>query len=195
MSTHFTQLGVPGIAPVPYGIHVCQFYETRADLAAALVPYFSAGLQAGERCIWITAPPLGAADAAAALRERGLDVAAALAKGGLVIREHSDWYSNAQGLKGTDVLELWLEEERRALAAGYTGLRITGNTSFLTPADWATFMEYESLIDRALSARRIVTLCTYRLGQLRASEIHDVAQRHAGTLHAPDGNWQLQPRR
>jgi hypothetical protein len=41
-------------------------------------------------------------------------------------------------LKGLDVIQFWLEEEERALAEGYNGLRITGNTSFLTPGGTRT---------------------------------------------------------
>jgi two-component system, sensor histidine kinase PdtaS len=190
MSAH-TECGIPGIREVPYGIHMCQFYETRAELAAALVPYFAAGLRNNERCIWVTAEPLDAAGAAADLRRAGLDVDAALGKGSLVIRDHATWYSESQRLKGNQVLDIWLEEERAALGAGYSGLRITGNTSFLTKEDWPVFMEYEELVDKAFAGRRIVTLCSYLLAQLGASEILDVARRHGRTLERPDESWQL----
>lgn len=46
-----TDCGLPGIGEIPYGLHMCHFYETRDQLAAALVPYFAAGLRSGERCI------------------------------------------------------------------------------------------------------------------------------------------------
>ena len=36
---HFTDCGLQGIKAVPYGIHMCHFYQQREDLAAALVPY------------------------------------------------------------------------------------------------------------------------------------------------------------
>jgi hypothetical protein len=39
----------------------------REDLAAALVPYFVAGLHNHERCVWVTAEPLCAEAAAAEL--------------------------------------------------------------------------------------------------------------------------------
>jgi hypothetical protein len=55
-----------------------------------------------------------------------------------------------------------LEEEERALAEGYNGLRITGNTSFLTPGDWPTFMEYEQALSARFHCRRIVTIAATR---------------------------------
>jgi hypothetical protein len=190
-AAHLTDCGLAGVREIPYGIHMCHFYETRADLAAALVPYFAAGLRKNERCIWVTAAPLHATDAAADLRKAGLDVDAALGKGALVIRDHSTWYSGDEKLKGNDVTDAWLEEETRALAAGYSGLRITGNTSFVTPAEWAPFMEYEHHINQAFSGRRIVALCSYRLAQLGAVDLLDVVRRHNCVLDRPDEGWQL----
>jgi len=188
---NLTQCGLPGLSTIPYGIHMCHFYEKRTDLADALVPYFAAGLRNNERCIWITADPLDAAAAGSALRDAGVDVDAATRKGSLVIREHSGWYSDSAGMKGAEVVDLWLEEERRALERGYSGLRITGNTSFLTPEAWDPFMEYEALLNQALAARRIVTLCSYYRKQCAATEVVEVVQRHNVTLERPDAGWRV----
>ena len=186
-----TDCGLPGIRGIPYGVHMCNFYRSREELAAALVPYFGAGLRANERCIWITAEPLGADEAIAELERAGLDASALRASGALVVRDFTDWYAAAGALRGSQVVDLWLEEERLALAAGCRGLRITGNVTFLRPEDWPLFMEYEALIDQRLRTQRIVTLCTYQLGRCAPSEILDVMQRHSCTLDRPDEGWQI----
>jgi hypothetical protein len=191
MKPSLTDCGLPGIKEIPYGVHMCLFYEGREELAAALVPYFAAGLRNGERCIWITAEPLKAAEAKAALRNTGIDVDGAIASGALVLRDFGEWYAEAEKLKGTAVVDLWLAEEARALADGYSGLRITGNTSFLTPETWELFMEYEDAVNQAFPGRRIVTLCTYRAEGCAAAEVLDVAQRHSCTLEHPDEGWHI----
>jgi hypothetical protein len=89
------------------------------------------------------------------------------------------------------VADLWLRAERRALADGYAGLRITGNVTFLTQESWSEFMEYEALVDRAFHGSRIVTLCTYRAGASSASHIVDVLSRHSCALDRPDRGWQV----
>jgi hypothetical protein len=43
--SNLTDLGLPGVRSIPYGVHMCSFYRTRSELAAALVPYFAAGLR------------------------------------------------------------------------------------------------------------------------------------------------------
>lgn len=186
-----TDCGLPGVRDIPFGVHMCNFYRTREELAQALVPYFIAGLRSHERCIWITADPLFAVDAKALLREEGLQVDKAIADGALVVSDFTDWYAEQGTLKGSQVVDLWLAEEAHALAAGFSGLRITGNVTFLRPEDWPLFMEYEALVDRAFLGRRIVTLCTYRLGDCGASEMLDVMRRHSCTLDHPDEGWQI----
>lgn len=188
---HLTECGLPGIRHIPYGVHMCHFYEGRDDLAEILVPYFAAGLRANERCIWIAADPLPAAEALVALREAYPQTDAALQKGAIVVRDFSEWYVEAGNLKGTDVVQLWLDAERRALEDGYAGLRITGNVTFLTSQSWSEFMEYEALVDRAFHGTRIVTLCTYRVGASSPSDVLDVLQRHSCALDRPDNGWQI----
>ena len=189
-----TNCGLQGIAQIPYGVHMCSFYRTRAELADTLVPYFAAGLRANERCIWVTAEPLPASDALAALDRAGIEVREHLSRGALTVRDFGDWYADAERLKGNEVIDLWLAEERRALELGYSGLRITGNVTFLRPADWPVFMEYEELVNRAFEGRRILTLCTYRTDSCGASEMFDVMERHTCALDRPDDGWQILPR-
>jgi hypothetical protein len=186
-----TDCGLPGIQDIPYGVHMCQFYRGRDELAAALVPYFVAGLRNRERCIWITAEPLSAAEAKDALRKAGVDVDQAIQSGALVLHDFSVWYAHQSHLKGTAVVDLWLSEEERALREGYRGLRITGNVSFLTAQTWPLFMEYEDAVNRAFAGRRIVTLCTYPLASCAAAEVLEVARRHSCALERPDAGWQI----
>src|SRR5262245_23231856 len=41
------------------GEHACHFYHSADDLGEVLVPYFKAGLERNERCLWVTANPYG----------------------------------------------------------------------------------------------------------------------------------------
>ena len=191
MHSHFTDCGLPGLSQIPFGVHMCNFYKTREELVAALVPFFSAGLRGNERCIWIAAEPLPAVDAIAELEKAGVSARAEIERGALVVRDFSDWYAEAGNLRGKDVVKLWLAEEKRALADGYRGMRITGNVTFLRPDEWPVFMEYEALITEAFAGRRIVTLCTYWLEQCGAAEMMDVLHRHNGALERPDEGWQV----
>jgi hypothetical protein len=40
------------VGDVPWGTRLCQFYQTKEDLIDILVPYFKAGLESNEFCMW-----------------------------------------------------------------------------------------------------------------------------------------------
>src|SRR3984957_3351803 len=52
------QTGIGVVGDVPWGTHFFLFHETNQDLIAACVPYFQAGLEGRELCIWAIAYPL-----------------------------------------------------------------------------------------------------------------------------------------
>jgi hypothetical protein len=189
--SHFTESGLRGIDRVPYGMHACHFYSNRDELIAALIPYIATGLRSNERCLWIAAPPLPAREAVRALRAAWDGCDEALETGALRIRDFDQWYASSSRLKGLDVVQLWLEEEQRALAEGYSGLRITRNTSFLQPSDWPTFMEYERAVTSCLNGRRIVALCSYGHPEASGQQMSDVMEAHHCALGCSDAEWQV----
>jgi len=188
---NLTHCGLPGIDLVPVGMHACHFYSNREQLVGAVVPYIAAGLRANERCIWITAPPLPARKAEEALRAECDGVDGALAADALTIVDFDEWYASCEGLKGLDVVRLWLESEERALADGYKGLRITGNISFLEPGEWSDFVEYEKAVSARLTGRRIVALCSYPQAQARGHGLSDVLHAHHCAFERSDADWQV----
>src|SRR5712671_4805206 len=50
--------GIGVVGDVPWGTHFFMFYETKEDLLDTLVPYFKAGLETGELCLWLVSEPL-----------------------------------------------------------------------------------------------------------------------------------------
>ena len=190
-TSHLTRCGLPGIDVVPFGTHACHFYRDRDQLIEALVPYFIAGLTENERCLWITSRPVTARDAIEALRAAWSGADDAIQSGALRIIDFDRWYASASGLVGVEIVDLWLKEEERALAEGYRGLRITGNTSFLTAKDWPGFMEYERAVSERFRGRRIVALCSYELAQCGAEQLSEVMQAHHCAFECADATWQV----
>jgi hypothetical protein len=191
---HITRSGLPGIDRVPFGMHACHFYSNRDQLVAALVPYFITGLCGNERCLWVTAPPLPVREAVQALRAARSSVDDAIQVGALRILDFDQWYASSAGLNALDMVQLWLKEEERALAEGYNGLRIAGNTSFLKPGDWSTFMEYERAVAASFKGRRIVALCSYALAQCNDRRMSEVMHAHDCVLQDSDADrWRVEP--
>src|SRR5882672_4277865 len=53
MASAFRKTGISVVGDVPWGTHFCHFYETKQDLLDTLVPYFKAGLESKEYCLWV----------------------------------------------------------------------------------------------------------------------------------------------
>jgi hypothetical protein len=107
------------------------------------------------------------------------------------VHDFDEWYASSGRLEGVDVVEAWLHEEECALAEGYAGLRISGNMSFLTPADWPAFMAYEQAITARFSGRRIVTLCSYPAEKCNNKRMGEVVGGHHCAFERPGAEWQV----
>jgi PAS domain S-box-containing protein len=182
--------GIGIIENVPWGTHLCQFYQTNEDLIDVLIPYFKAGLENNEFCVWVTSEPLGVEEAKEAFRRSVPDFDVYLEKGQIEIIPHNHWYAK-EGIFDSDrVLKGWVGKLNHALANGYDGLRLTGNIFWLEKKDWNDFVDYEEEIDRVLGNCNMIVLCTYSLDRCSATEIIDVISNHQFALIKRDGKWE-----
>jgi signal transduction histidine kinase len=186
-----TRSGLPLIGDLRWGTHFCQFYETADDLAEALVPFFKAGLESNEQCMWVTSEPFRADDAMSALRSAVPDLDGRSAKGQIEIVNYEDWYVRQGRQNPDEVIASWLSRKEQALSRGYAGLRITGNTFWLERHDWAEFAEYEEKVNTCFGDQRIIALCSYCLDRCGGREILDVVRNHQFAVVRRAGEWEL----
>ena len=71
---------------------MCQFYRRKEELIELLVPYFRAGLENNEYCMWVTAEPLDEEFAKEAMRLAMPRFDRYLEKGQIEIIPHDRWY-------------------------------------------------------------------------------------------------------
>jgi PAS domain S-box-containing protein len=177
-----------------WGTHFCLFYETPADLLGVLVPFFKAGLEAGELCLWIVSEPVSERTVVAALREELPDVDAYLAAGALVILPHDAWYL-VDGRFDRERAVLKAREVVAAAGSGtYQGLRAHGLGSWLAAHDEEThreFVQYETELNDVLRGKRVIAACAMRISDSRPSDIFDIARAHEFVLARRHGEWQL----
>ncbi len=183
--------GIGAVGGVPWGTHFCEFYHTRDGLLDTLVPYFRAGLQNNEFCLWITSEPLTAEAARAALARAVPDLDARTERGQIEIRDLHEWYVPGGGFDADAVLGRWLEKEQLARERGFDGLRLTGNTFWLRRDAWDDFMECEARVHAAFARHRVLALCTYSLEQCTADDVLDVVRTHQFALARRRGGWEM----
>ncbi|MFC1943434.1 PAS domain S-box protein [Chloroflexota bacterium] len=191
MTNNGRKTGIDIIGDRPWGTHFCQFYENKEDLIEILVPYFKAGLENNEFCMWITSEPLGVEEAEAFLRKAVKNLYKYIEKGQIEILDYSEWYTKSGEFDADRVLQGWVDKEKSALGKGFDGLRLTGNTFWLEHKDWDAFAEYENTIDNVIDSYRMLALCAYALEKCSTIDVLDVVSSHRFALVRKKGEWQV----
>jgi PAS domain S-box-containing protein len=183
--------GLETVGDVPWGTHFCQFYETANDLIDILVPYFKAGLGDNEFCMWVTSEPLSREEAENAMRKAVPDFAKFLKRGQMEIVSYGEWYLKDGAFDLQRVLDAWIGKLNEALAKGYDGIRVAGNTAWLEKKDWKDFADYEEKVNSVIGKYRMIVVCTYSISKCGAAEVIDVICNHQFALIRREGKWEL----
>ncbi|MBN1188639.1 MAG: PAS domain S-box protein [Dehalococcoidales bacterium] len=183
--------GIDIIGSVPWSTHFCQFYQTKEDLLDIIVPYFKAGLQHDELCVWILSDSISERDAREALEKKIPDIERYFKSGEIQLFPYTDWYLKSGSFCMEEVLDAWIEKLDGALSSGFKGLRVTGDSAWLKKKDWGNFIEYETAVNRAIRGRRMLAICTYCLDKCNALEMLDVLRNHEYSLIRQGNRWEL----
>ena len=183
--------GIDILGDVPWGTHLCLFYETEKDLGDIIVPYLKVGLESNEFCMWVTSEPLTAKKAKDALSAAIPDFDRYLEKAQIEIISHKQWYFKDGVFDLQRVLSAWIDKNTQAVSAGFDGTRITGNTAWFEAKDWKCFADYEKQVDSAIDEYQMLAICSYPLKKCSVSEILDVINSHRSALIRRQGKWEL----
>jgi DNA-binding CsgD family transcriptional regulator len=183
--------GIRVLEDMPWGAHICMFYESKADLLDAAVSYFKAGLDSNEFCIWVVSDPITEEDAKSSLRRAIPDFDRHLSDGQFELIQGSEWYLERGKFQMQRIISGWSAKLSAALAGGYEGLRVSGNAFWSPGNHWEEFCEYEHMLDSSLADQKMIALCTYSLQTSRAVDILDVARAHQCSIARRNGNWEF----
>lgn len=183
--------GIDLLGDLPWGTHICLFYETKQDLLDSNVTYFKAGIESKEFGLWAISDPISMSEAKAALRQGIPGFDRYLANGHFEIVAGHDWYLSGGEFQLGKIIEGWRKKKQDALASGHKGLRISGNALWQRRELWKDFCEYERTLDKSVRGHQMLVLCTYSLGASRARDILDVARAHQGTIARRNGEWEF----
>lgn len=182
--------GIGPIGDLPWGSHICMFYETEKDLIEANVEYFRAGLSGNEHCVWGLSEPLTGEQARRALRLAVPEADRRLAEGAMELIPDLRSFLGGGGLDPKRITSRWQQKLAEARTRGFEGLRVSGNAFWMERHLWETFRQYEAELDEAVAGRPMLVLCTYCLLAARAVDILDVAVTHNFTIARRGGRWE-----
>jgi DNA-binding CsgD family transcriptional regulator len=191
MAPPLRRTGIAVLGQVPWGAHVCLFYETKQDLLDAHIAYFAAGLQDHEFCLWAISDPITEQEARDALAQGVPDFKRHLAEGRIEFLSGREWYLKGEEFDLQRITGGWHEKLRGALAKGFAGMRVSGNAFWLSTDHWKDFLDYEHELDRSLTDKPMIVLCTYSLRASRGVDVLDVAHAHNVTIARRQGAWEV----
>ena len=183
--------GIDIIGELPWGTHFCVFYKTNEDLADILVSYLEAGLRNNEFCMCVASEPLNAGEIEARMAKAIPDFDVYLKKGQIEIIPYTEWYVIDGKFDAERILNGWVDKLQKAMARGFSGLRLSGNTFWLEKAGWNGFQSYERQVDDLIGNYPMIALCTYSLDMCDANDILDVASTHRFALAKRENTWKV----
>jgi PAS domain S-box-containing protein len=191
MPVELRKSGIEVLGDISWGMHFCQFYQTKEDLLDILVPFFKAGLENNEYCLWIICDPVGVEEAYDALDRAIPGFWQYRQKKQIEIFPCRNWHVETGAYDGDKVGRGWLKKLEEALANGYDGIRINGNEGLLDKDNWHRFMNYEQELNALLVDRPMIVLCTYPLSKSPGSAVLDVAHLHECVVAKRKGKWEI----
>lgn len=191
MREKFRKTGIDFMGDLPWGTHFCLFYQSKEDLIKILVPYFKAGLENNEFCMWVCSEPLKVEGAKAALKKAVENLNDYIENGQIEILDYTDYYIKSGKLDTDRALQGWIEKESQALKTGFEGLRLTGNTLWLGKKDWGSFTEYERVVNDVIRKYRMLAICAYDVDKCGPIEVIDVISNHQFALIRRKGKWEV----
>ena len=140
--------GISALGSLPWGSHICVFYGTTQDLIDTLVPYFKAGLENNELCIWITAPLLPRKRAMAALSERVPDLTRYVETKQLEFTPYTTAYFKDGVFNMQKALYSLAYRTKQAFVNNYEGMRVAGYIAYLKKRQWQVIINFEREINK-----------------------------------------------
>jgi len=175
LDTHYPRT----IAELGPGDHACCLYKTEEEHRTVLTSFLRQGLERGEKVLYIV-------DAHTAeaildyLRDDGLHVESYLARGQLAILTHDESYMQRGVFDPDGMIALLRTEMDRALAQGYSALRVTGEMSWALRglAGSERLIEYEAKLNKFFPGSNCLAICQYDQRAFTPAMLLDVLCTH-----------------
>ena len=190
MKRALTPTGIDILGNVPWGTHLGVFYETKQDFFDIVVPYFRAGLENKEFCLWILPPSIAQQEALEVLKRAVPDFDRHLSEGNIELVSDYQWFMPEGRFEIATVLERFDKKLREAISKGNVGLRINGSAASLQN-DAKRFNKYEKELDDRIAGEKMVVLCSYPLEESSSSAVLHAARNHQFIAALRNGTWEV----
>jgi len=191
LKSDLRQSGIIVQGNIPWGTHLCLFHETKQDLLDTMVPYFRAGLENKEFCLWILQPSIARQEALDALSRGVPDFDRYLSEGSIELVSHDQWFTEGGRFEVAAVIERFHKKLEKAISKGCVGLRANGSSAWLQKADSMAFSKFEKKLDDLIAGEKMIVVCSFSLQESDSALVLDAARTHQLTAALRDGSWEV----
>lgn len=161
------------------GQHACLLYDGNHDPLAAVAPFIVAGLQAGERCLYV----VGEHDPVRiqrSLEAVGVDVARQLGRGALVLVDRWEVSFPDGEFDPAAMIGFVRQAIAGSLADGFTGLRVVAEMTWALQMGVGAnkLIHYEALGNHLYPDEPLVAVCLYDRSRFPAAVCRDAMRVH-----------------
>ena len=188
------RFGFPEVDPLPSRTHIVHFYQHGKDLLKVFAGFCAAGLQDGDCCLWITAPPWTEGLALHELERMHADLKRRMPSGQLRFISSEDWYHAEDVLHVENTIANATQHFRDAQAQGWARVRVCGSPCLTgNDGEWLTCLQYEQHLHRMVTEMEALVLCAYRRGSLSDQIKDGLLQTHHMALERQGDGWWYRP--
>ena len=179
------------IYKAPWGSHICMFYKAKDELVNALTPYFKAGLENNEFCIWVLPNSLEVETARSALGKEINNLNYYIDKGQIEICNYQDYYIKEGVFSAFNMIDWWFKREKEVLNQNFSGIRVAGDGTDLFNAQAFKMNLYEKEINNNIGRLKLKTICTYSLDKIDTLNILNIIAYHQSTIVNRNSSWEV----
>jgi DNA-binding CsgD family transcriptional regulator len=174
-------MGIPGIAEIRPGTHICALYSGPAERDRLLFPFLQEGIREGDKCLCLIDDAEPATVRDGVVEQNGLCQPRSEQ---LDVDRASDVYLQSGRFSVEHMMSFLSARLAVAAQSDFSLLRAAGEMSWvsLEPEGSEDFFAYESAVNRIVEDKPAVFMCMYDLERFGVSMLVDVVKTHATVL-------------
>ena len=164
------------------GKHFYQFYKNSDDFLYVMIPFFQAGLEKGEACLWMVSGKIGfdfARATAEAMIPRFSDY---ISTGQFQMIPAEEWYltnGSFDEAKAISNAQHYMEKIKKQ---GFSRLRGAGDAGVFSREDWPAVEAYEKKMSPWIKSQPVIALCAYPILECTPSQAKGILECHEDVL-------------
>jgi len=166
------------------GTHMVGIYTVQENILSAIIPFFSEGLKANDRCFYAASPEI-ISKVAYRLKDNGIDVDQAIKKSQLILLNEKNPLLRDGKFDARFLVELYRNDIENAIKDGWNHVRATADMSWLINGEEGReqILYYEALSTELFNkTEKVHALCQYNTALMNGNEIIELLKIHPWAL-------------